>query len=45
MNSTNMESERYSDYSNPVPDIINDTFQKKLKSDNKMQKHSVEVRF
>ena len=26
MNSTNVESERYSDYFNPVPDISNDTF-------------------
>ena len=34
MNSTNVESERYSDYSNPVPDISNHTFWKKLKPDN-----------
>ena len=34
MNSTNMKSERYSDYFNPVPDISNDTFPKKLKLDN-----------
>ena len=26
MNSTNVESERYSDYLNPVPDVSNDTF-------------------
>ena len=32
--STNVESERYSDYSNPVPDISNHTFWKKLKPDN-----------
>ena len=34
MNSTNVKSERYSDYFNPVPDISNDTFPKKLKLDN-----------
>ena len=34
MNSTNVESERYSDYSNPVPDISIHTFWKKLKPDN-----------
>ena len=33
MNSANVESERYSYYFNPMPDIINDTFPKKLKSD------------
>ena len=32
MNSTNVESERYSDYFNPVP--RQDTFPKKLKPDN-----------
>ena len=26
MNSTNVESERYSDYFNPMPDISKDTF-------------------
>ena len=26
MNSTNVKSERYSDYFNPMPDISNDTF-------------------
>ena len=52
MNSTNVESERYSDYFNPMPDISNDTFLKKVKADNlneiigdMMQEHSVEVRF
>jgi len=51
MNSRNVESERYSDYFNPVPDISNDTFLKKLKPDNikeiigaMMQEHSVELR-
>ena len=34
MNSTNVESERYSDYFNPMPEINNDTFPKKLKPDN-----------
>ena len=34
MNSTIVESERYSDYFNPMSDISNDTFQKKLKPDN-----------
>ena len=34
MNSTNVESERYSDYFNPMPDMSNDTFPKKLKPDN-----------
>ena len=33
MNSRNMESER-TDYFNPIPDITNDTFPKKLKPDN-----------
>ena len=36
MNSTNVESERYSAYFNPVPDVGNDTFPKKLKPDNMM---------
>ena len=47
-----MESERYSDYFNLMPDISNDNFSKKLKPDNMkeiigamMQEHSVEVRF
>ena len=34
MNSTNVESERYSDYRNPMPDISNNNFSKKLKPDN-----------
>ena len=34
MNSTNVESERYSDYFNPMPDISNDAIPKKLKPDN-----------
>ena len=34
MNSTNVESERYSDYFNPMPDISNNNFSKKLKPDN-----------
>ena len=34
MNSTNVESERYSDYCNPMPDISDDTLPKKLKPDN-----------
>ena len=34
MNSTNVESERYSDYFSPMPDISNNTFLKKLKQDN-----------
>ena len=34
MNSTNVESERYSDYFNPMPDISDDTMPKKLKPDN-----------
>ena len=34
MNSTNVESERYSDYFDPMPDISNDTFYKKRKTDN-----------
>ena len=34
MNSTHVESERYSDFFNPIPDISNDTFPKKLKPDN-----------
>jgi len=54
MNSRNVESESYSDYFNPVPDISIDTFAfpKKLKPDNMneiigamMQEQSVEVRF
>jgi len=52
MNLRNVESERYSDYFSPMPDISNDTFPKKLKPDNRkkiigamMQEHSVEVRF
>ena len=52
MNSKKVESERYSDYFNPMPDISNDTFLKKVKADNlneiigdMMQEHSVEVRF
>jgi len=52
MNSRNVESERHSDYFNPMPDISNDTFLKELKPDNMkeiigamMQEHSVEVRF
>ena len=52
MNSTNMESERYSDYFNPMFDISNDTFLKKLKPDSMkeiigamMQEQSVELRF
>ena len=34
MNSTNVESERYSDYFNSMPHMSNDTFPKKLKSEN-----------
>ena len=34
MNSTNVESESYSDYFNPMPDISNNNFSKKLKPDN-----------
>ena len=34
MNSTNVESERYSDYFSPTPDISNDAIPKKLKPDN-----------
>ena len=34
MNSTNVESERYSDYFNPMPEISNDIFPKKLEPDN-----------
>ena len=34
MNSTNVESESYSDYFNPMPDISDDTLPKKLKPDN-----------
>ena len=34
MNSRNVESERYTDYFNPMPDISNDAFPKKPKSDN-----------
>ena len=34
MNSTNVESERYSDYFNPMPDLSDDTLPKKLKPDN-----------
>jgi len=34
MNSRNVELDRYSDYFNPMPDISNDTFLKKLKPDN-----------
>ena len=34
MNSTNVELERYSDYFNPMPDISNNNFLKKLKPDN-----------
>jgi len=52
MNSRNVESERYSDYFNPMPDISNDTFLKKLKPDNMkeiigamIQEHSVDIRF
>jgi len=52
MNSRNVEMERYSDYFNPMPDISNNTFPKKLKPDNMkeiigamMQEHSVDVRF
>ena len=33
-NSTNVESERYSDYFNPMPHISNNNFSKKLKPDN-----------
>ena len=33
-NSTNVESETYSDYFNPMSDISNDTFPKKLKPNN-----------
>ena len=33
MNSTNVESERYSDYFSPMPGICNDTLPKKLKPD------------
>jgi len=51
MNSRNVESERYSDYFSPMPDISNDTFLRKLKPDNikeiigaMMQEHSVELR-
>ena len=32
--STNVESKRYSDYFNPMPDISNNNFSKKLKPDN-----------
>ena len=52
MNSRNVESERYSDYVSPMPDISNDTFLKKLKPDNMKKiigamvlEHSVEVGF
>ena len=34
MNSKNVESERYSDYFNPMPDVSNNNFSKKLKPDN-----------
>ena len=34
MSSTNVESERYSDYFSPMPDISNNNFSKKLKPDN-----------
>ena len=34
MNSTNVESESYSDYFNPMADISDDTLPKKLKPDN-----------
>ena len=33
VNPTNVESERYNDYFNPMPDLSNDTFPKKLKPD------------
>ena len=49
---THVESERYSDYFNPRPDISNDTFPKKLKPGSMiefigaiMQEHSVELIF
>ena len=52
MNSTNVESERCCDYFNPVPDVSNNTFLKKLKPDNMkeiigtmMQRNSVQVSF
>ena len=34
MNSKNVELERYSDYFNPMPDVSNNNFSKKLKPDN-----------
>ena len=46
MNTTNVESERYSDYFNLMPDISNHFFQKKLKPDNMIcYEYSVEVSF
>ena len=52
MNSTNVESERYSDYFNSRRNIIYDAFLKKLKPDNMkeiigamMKEYLVEVRF
>ena len=54
MNSRNVESEleKSSDFLNPMRDMSNDTFPKKVKPDNMkeiigamMQEHSVEVRF
>ena len=41
MNSTNVESERYSDYFNPMPDISNNNFSKKLKHDRNARLNSV----
>ena len=37
MNSRNVESESYSDYFNPMPNVSNDTFQKKLQPDNRKE--------
>ena len=45
MNSRKVESERYTGYFLPMPDIRNDTFPKKLKLDNmkeaRIQEHTL----